>query len=255
MIPHRTSSRSRFANEADARRSGSTALTTAIVPGLPIVAAHRDNEPLTAHTWLVPSRRVGTPLSLPSTPNLGATQTGQRHQPSLWSPFGRSYAGINPPVDGQSVPKPLSPTYLTVLKVHEGKRERELRQHCRRWPPNGTNQAIPRHHSPDPRSVRKQTVGVRRSPGGGGARKEGNGAPPKPGGTTTTPPSPRGLPAGVGNGQELSLPQAERRGDNRHKGEALCRAEAGGAVTVPGKPALPPNGGRSAGRRRPSADA
>jgi DNA polymerase I len=30
MIPHRTSSRSRFANEADARRSGSTALTTAI---------------------------------------------------------------------------------------------------------------------------------------------------------------------------------------------------------------------------------
>jgi integrase len=29
-IPHRTSSRSRFANEADTRRSGSTALTTAI---------------------------------------------------------------------------------------------------------------------------------------------------------------------------------------------------------------------------------
>ena len=29
-IPHRTSSHSRFVNEADARRSGSTALTTAI---------------------------------------------------------------------------------------------------------------------------------------------------------------------------------------------------------------------------------
>jgi hypothetical protein len=33
-----------------------------------MVAVHRDNEPLNPHPWLVPSRRVGTSLSLLSTP-------------------------------------------------------------------------------------------------------------------------------------------------------------------------------------------
>jgi hypothetical protein len=63
-------------------------------------------------------------------------------------------------------------------------------------------------------------------------------------------PIPDGLP-GVGNGQELGLPQAERRGDTQHKDEALRRAGAGRAVTVPGKPALPPRGGRALGEENP----
>jgi hypothetical protein len=90
-------------------RSSHRPPVTVLVPGLPMVAVHRDNEPLNPHPWLVPSRRVGTPLSLLSTPNLGVTQTGQLHRPSLSSPFGRSYAGINPPVDSQSVAKPFLP--------------------------------------------------------------------------------------------------------------------------------------------------